>query len=46
MPLSLFHVDNPQGDIDLVLSGVEAEQLHARLSLLLNSVNLSRVGAL
>lgn len=36
IPLALFHVDKPQGDVDLVLSRAEAEQLHAKLSHLLN----------
>lgn len=35
LPLSLYQVDEHQGDVPLVLSRVEAEQLHASLSCLL-----------
>lgn len=36
IPLSLFHLDRPQGDVDLVLSRVEGEHLYATLSRHLN----------
>lgn len=35
VPLSLFDLDEPQGDVQLVLSSLEAEQLYATLSRLL-----------
>ena len=35
VPLELFHVDSSQGDVDLVLSRGEAEDMHAHLSRLL-----------
>ncbi|QDL70990.1 hypothetical protein DNK48_17995 [Streptomyces malaysiensis subsp. malaysiensis] len=34
VPLSLFHLDQYQGDVDLVLSRTEAEELQGFLSLL------------
>jgi hypothetical protein len=36
IPLSLFHIDERQGDMPLVLSRAEAEHLHASLSRLLS----------
>ncbi|MBB1252660.1 hypothetical protein [Streptomyces alkaliterrae] len=35
VPLALFHVDQPQGTVKLVLSRVQAEHLHATLSRML-----------
>lgn len=36
VPLSLFHVDQHQGNVELVLSRGQAEQLHAALSCMLD----------
>lgn len=44
VPLSLFHVDQHQGDVELVLSRTEAEELHAALSTSLHTGRLAAVG--
>lgn len=45
VPLELFSVDQPQGDVDLVLSRVEAEHLHGHLSYLLRQDSLAQVSS-
>lgn len=44
VPLALFHLDQQQGDIELVLSRVEGEQLYAALSRLLNPYRAPSAG--
>lgn len=36
IPLALFHLDQHEGDVELVLSKAESEQLHAELASLVN----------
>lgn len=45
VPLELFTVDQPQGDVDLVLSRVEAEHLYAHLSYLLRQDKVAQVSS-
>ncbi|MGW0774557.1 hypothetical protein ACWD01_13100 [Streptomyces sp. NPDC002835] len=40
VPLEIFSLDRSQGDVDLVLSRLEAEHLHAHLSRLMNPSRL------